>query len=1296
MESYKKATKVDEKAVYAWQGIISVYEKQQIKQHTDLLDAYKRVATHFEKDDKQKYLENTLKLVNILISQQDGMKALKVLTRLAKSIDMSVEIAQLIVQILNTTKSENRSAEEDQLYTQALDVLITETPQPAEETYRRFFSQLFRNGQYEQLANRCISLQSLWNTYYSPMEWLCRLYIEFRIDEVLFTNCGGVEKVTEKLFKLHPSSKYGYFARGKYLIDSCCKYTEGFGWIGNALESGYNIHAALTLVRGKLRFGDYEGALEDAAKAVANCQDKSLAEYAMLCELLYLEGLIGANEVDRAERQRLKLEVAFSVEPDPATHNLFLDLSIRTALKKNELSLLPDLIAKIDSKGVLVGLPPSRLELYRSIKDAVNASEKFGRFIKCCIEVHNHDPSLMLQAATFLHDQEEYETAAEILTELVKTKQGSSHPHTWKYLGLLAKVEGNLPKAVKFLKKSYDLNLDSEVGAALSDVYEDIGERELKRSLLKDTLKKVTKTKSKWALARLGVLYGNEGNYGTAVDVLQSAVRVDLEDGFLWETLADAYLYRGSLSAASKAYNRAIVRGVDPTHSKMRISVIHQLCEEEDKSIAGLSELLAENPRDPFIHLELARLYCWVASEKTKENFDRGAALSVEKGLDSAVKAILYSSKPMLLPWLIIGDYSITLASLRRTTLLTVPALLLQKSNEVSESEDSMQYDKISVEKFQEIGTKSLLQGLQLFSNSEELEANIKQSSELRGYICHQIALSFYKRSEGAHDKDARQNHLLCGLHYCKKAVVKCSQNSIFWNTLGLITFHLTDIPFAQHSFIRSLQKDCNNVIAWGNLGMLYYTQGEYLLAHKAFAKGQSVAPIYANSWIGQALCAEQLDPAEAPDLFRHACLLRPHPFAIATYGNVICDILLNSEEFGKSWNKENYQYVSWHLLTRMDAVTHLYDLISRIEYRAGSSQIYNLKGIVAGWNGFYQTSLESFETALELASTESPPLSNDERLSIQSNKVSALVALKQFSEAKDELMTFPVLDITGLSNAALALYKLNDLQSAVDMYQSILDQPGMDKKKSDAKIAMAMLLNQTVGVDAAKSILFGKDMMKNPRALLTLGAIAVSQGDLQLLRAVIHELRASQWTPQLAPDIAFIQVCYEILQKSFKSAVKVILRYIHMYPTNARLYALACQVIITYNLESFNVSIPRHLALCTLKVARIVGSSREEGLFASKHSGVVSLTHLVESSVNVAIMSTLKAIRCYPEQRDNWAVLACAYWMQYSKTKNSKLLLNSINILDREIELGLCSPRIKDWISSFRLEIAKYSILSK
>ena len=62
------------------------------------------------------------------------------------------------------------------------------------------------------------------------------------------------------------------------------------------------------------------------------------------------------------------------------------------------------------------------------------------------------------------------------------------------------------------------------------------------------------------------------------------------------------------------------------------------------------------------------------------------------------------------------------------------------------------------------------------------------------------------------------------------------------------------EYALAQHSFIRSIQCEPNNVEAWSNLGVFYLERSQIELAHKAFKTAQSLEPSYVNSWIGQVI----------------------------------------------------------------------------------------------------------------------------------------------------------------------------------------------------------------------------------------------------------------------------------------------------------------------------------------------------------------------------------------------------------------------------------------------------------
>ena len=124
----------------------------------------------------------------------------------------------------------------------------------------------------------------------------------------------------------------------------------------------------------------------------------------------------------------------------------------------------------------------------------------------------------------------------------------------------------------------------------------------------------------------------------------------------------------------------------------------------------------------------------------------------------------------------------------------------------------------------------------------------------------------------------------------------------------------------AQHSFIKSLQLEPNNVVTWCNLGFFYITFKEAMRAHACFSKAQSLEPRYSFAWIGQALVAEEIEPKEAMDLYRHACTLENFPIvASLAYTDWVCWELSRGNE-----KDERYIYSIEHL----DAVQTSHDLM--------------------------------------------------------------------------------------------------------------------------------------------------------------------------------------------------------------------------------------------------------------------------------------------------------------------------------------------------------------------------------
>lgn len=99
----------------------------------------------------------------------------------------------------------------------------------------------------------------------------------------------------------------------------------------------------------------------------------------------------------------------------------------------------------------------------------------------------------------------------------------------------------------------------------------------------------------------------------------------------------------------------------------------------------------------------------------------------------------------------------------------------------------------------------------------------------------------------------------------------------------------------AQHAFIKAVSAENSSAVAWCNLGTLYLILEDLKLANQAFAEAQKADPDYVNSWIGQAILAEKVDPKEAMDLFRHSTQLGFHEEGGIGYGHWVCKTLLEA-----------------------------------------------------------------------------------------------------------------------------------------------------------------------------------------------------------------------------------------------------------------------------------------------------------------------------------------------------------------------------------------------------------------
>ncbi|KAG8237943.1 hypothetical protein J437_LFUL017317 [Ladona fulva] len=145
-------------------------------------------------------------------------------------------------------------------------------------------------------------------------------------------------------------------------------------------------------------------------------------------------------------------------------------------------------------------------------------------------------------------------------------------------------------KARRCFQKAFQLNPHSvEAGQGLSDTYRALGHmcvkaRSSSLSNGDSSLRKISilcscaGTSAKWAWLRLGLHHLEQDNPNEAIKCLQSAIRSDPTDRHCWESLADAYLARGSFLTALKSYQRVTELDSSAVYPSFQIaSIKHKL-----------------------------------------------------------------------------------------------------------------------------------------------------------------------------------------------------------------------------------------------------------------------------------------------------------------------------------------------------------------------------------------------------------------------------------------------------------------------------------------------------------------------------------------------------------------------------------------------------------------------------------------------------------------------------------------------------------------------------------------------
>ncbi|KAG8130900.1 putative Tetratricopeptide repeat protein [Naja naja] len=450
-------------------------------------------------------------------------------------------------------------------------------------------------------------------------------------------------------------------------------------------------------------------------------------------------------------------------------------------------------------------------------------------------------------------NEETRKDKSKALTQFLKAaKLDNFLGDAFHYLGQYYRdVAGDKNRALGCYKKAFERDkTDGVTGAAVVDLSTELGDLETALAILTEVTEQANAGRAKWAWLRRGLYYLKVGQHSQAVADLQAALRADPKDPNCWEALGEAYLSRGGYTTALKSFRKARELNPKSIYSIYKAAAIEQILGKYKDAIAEYQHIL-EKSKDYVPALKgLGECYLMMA-KAAKYRPDVSCLWKLLGDACNCVCVISPSKVNVKVSGFIFGQ--------------NMEKCVLQKCDLLS------------------LGGRCYGRGLKLMSSPNTW--------------CD-LGINYYNQVQHLTATDSNQNEiselLERSIQCLKKAVRLDSKNHLYWNALGVVACckGVGNYALAQHAFIKSIQADQINVVAWTNLGVLYLISGKIEQAHEAFKVAQSLEPSHLTCWIGQAFVAETVGSYETMDLFRHTTELSMHTEGAKGYAYWVCSTL--------------------------------------------------------------------------------------------------------------------------------------------------------------------------------------------------------------------------------------------------------------------------------------------------------------------------------------------------------------------------------------------------------------------
>ncbi|XP_040277485.1 tetratricopeptide repeat protein 37 isoform X1 [Bufo bufo] len=1146
--AYKKATEIEPEQLLAWQGLVNLYEKVNQKDFKeDLPNVYQKLLELYKSSDKQKWCEVCNKLVELYQQEKNYLQAARTWQQLIKmkedediKKDELYQLWKKLTQLLGE-EIDHQDTETQQLllnaFANALSCLDEIPAEEHKELCQQYILCLSKLPHEEtKLKEMCNSMAATYPSSCYPWKYSVLHYIRSGDVSEEAVECYN------KLVEMEPRSGPGLIGIGvKALRDK--KYEKAAENLSQGVQQVKSCPSSAWyfLAEAQLKMHKHEKATLSCEQAIKVLSQDDLARgdtQQKDCALgLKAQALLECTDIDHSQEILKILDQVSNKDDDP----VIIALKGKAYLKRGSLEeafkvcrelhqTYPDFAETHFLEG----------QLYYTQKNYVEAEKSFLTAIGKNPEIADY--YFYLGLTFWCMNEETKRDKTKAVTQFLKAAKLDPYmAKVFCYLGhYYLEVAGDKTRARGCYKKAFDLDgNDGESGAKAVDLSVELNDMDAALAILSSVTERASAGTAKWAWLRRGLFYLRVGQHSKAVSDLHAALRADPKDPNCWECLGEAYLSRGGYSTALKSFMKASELNPDSIYSAYKIASIKQILGTYAEAVTEYQHIIQKSAEYVPALKGLGECQLMLAKGALADFLDAKAVDFIEKALEYLTRAV--QQRPDLLClWKLLGDSCtcLHLVSPTKVRVNVLGALVGQNTGQ----------KLLNKSEILEIGGRCYGRALKL-----QPSANIWCDLGMNYYYQAQLLLlSDHTRSN--------QNALLEKSVQCiKKSIMMDSSNHQYWNALGVVccSKDVNNKALAQHAFIKSIQCQQNNAIAWTNLGALYLLNENIELSHEAFKVAQSLDPSYVRCWIGQALIAEAVGSYETMDLFRHTTEITMHTEGAKGYAHWVCVTLLD-----KSNRKtELYRYN----IVQMNAITAAHLALNKYTERIQSdSTAFGMLGYLNEHLKLKRQAKDAYERALSiLRDTEDKDHYN---LALRDYGRS-LCAVGQYDEAIKAYKSTPLTAFEDLTGLALAYFKKGHLQESFKVYKTALSVAKTEQEKAHILTAMAIIEYSLGNPESSKTLLFKCSVLKEPsmESLHALCALGLAKRDVTLATAALNELLKHVKMDYNAYERCLITSAIYALQGRNVAVQRQACKAIHSHPGNPELWSLLSRIVPQY-----------------------------------------------------------------------------------------------------------------------------------